>query len=348
MLRSPEIVDSIRDRAGRSIYDNARQQSRMIDELLDVARIVSGKLRLERTAVDLNEIVRAAVEVVQGAAEAKRVAIVFETDVSSHTIYGDGARLQQIVWNLLSNAVKFTEERGRIVVQIRHLQAAAEIIVTDDGVGIPAEFLPCVFEPFRQADASSTRRYGGLGLGLSIVKHLAEAHGGTITASSDGEGRGSSFTVRLPARVASSEPVRAEGPPAVAAASHSLAGCSVLVLDDDGESREVAAAHLTSRKAEVWTAESSPHAIEILQRERIDVILADIAMPGEDGYDFIKRVRALNAKAASTPAAALTALATKEDRRRALDAGFQLHLAKPIDGESLVTAVAKLARLNRR
>ncbi len=349
MLRSPEIVDSIRERAGRSIYDNARQQSRMIDELLDVARIVSGKLRLERTAVDLNEIVRGAVEVVQGAAEAKRVAIVFETDASSPTIYGDGARLQQIVWNLLSNAVKFTEEGGRIVVQIRHVQAAAEIIVTDDGAGIPAEFLPCVFEPFRQADASSTRRYGGLGLGLSIVKHLAEAHGGTITASSEGEGRGASFTVRLPARVASSEPaVRVEEPAAVAEPSHSLDGCSVLVLDDDGESREVAAAHLASRKAEVWTAESSPRAIEILQRERIDVILADIAMPGEDGYGFIKRVRALNAKAASTPAAALTALATKEDRRRALDAGFQLHLAKPIDGESLVTAVAKLARLDRR
>jgi signal transduction histidine kinase/CheY-like chemotaxis protein len=349
MLRSPEIVDSIRDRAGRSIYDNARQQSRMIDELLDVARIVSGKLRLERTAVDLNEIVGAAVEVVQGPAEAKRVAIVVETDASSHTIYGDGARLQQIVWNLLANAVKFTEAGGRIVVQIRHVQAAAEITVTDDGAGIPAEFLPCVFEPFRQADASSTRRYGGLGLGLSIVKHLAEAHGGTITASSDGEGRGSSFTVRLPARVASSEPaaVVAE-PPAVAELSHSLDGCSVLVLDDDGESREVAAAHLTRRRAKVWTAESSPRAIEILQREHIDVILADIAMPGEDGHGFIKRVRSLNAKAATTPAAALTALATKEDRRRALDAGFQLHLAKPIDGESLVTAVAKLARLDRR
>jgi signal transduction histidine kinase/ActR/RegA family two-component response regulator len=343
-----EIVDSIRDRAGRSIYDNARQQSRMIDELLDVARIVSGKLRLERTAVDLNEIIRAAIEVVQGAAEAKRVTIVFETDASSHTIYGDGARLQQIVWNLLSNAVKFTEEGGRIVVQLRHAPSAAEIIVSDDGVGIPVEFLPNVFEPFRQADASNTRRHGGLGLGLSIVKHLAEAHGGTITASSEGEGRGSSFIVRLPAREASSEPpVRTEEPPSVAEPSNALDGCSVLVLDDDRESREVAAAHLTRRRAKVWTAESSPRAIEILQREHIDVILADIAMPGEDGHGFIKRVRSLNARAATTPAAALTALATKEDRRRALDAGFQLHLAKPIDGESLVTAVAKLARLDR-
>ena len=260
-------------------------------------------------------------------------------------MYGDGARLQQIVWNLLSNAVKFTEEGGRVVVQLRRRQAAAEIVVTDDGVGIPAEFLPCVFEPFRQADASSTRRHGGLGLGLSIVKHLAEAHGGTISASSAGEGRGSTFTVRLPTRAASSEQAPAVALLAASVSpSDSLDGLSVLVVDDNRESREVAAAQLRSRLAAVWTAESPPQAMEILQREHIDVILADIAMPGEDGYSFIKRVRALNAPAATTPAAALTALAREEDRQRALEAGFQMHLAKPIDGESLAAAVAGLGR----
>ena len=345
MLRSQRIDEAIRDRACRSIYDNARQQARMIDELLDVARIVSGKLRLERTAVDLEQIVRAAVAVVEAAAEAKHVSIVVTTDPPSDSVYGDGARLQQIVWNLLSNAVKFTDEGGQVIVQLRRVHATAEIIVTDDGAGIPAEFLPCVFEPFRQADASSTRRHGGLGLGLSIVRHLAEAHGGTITAFSEGEGLGATFIVRLPIRAASSEQAASVAGPAVPdKASDSLAGLSVLVLDDDRESREVAAAHLTSRRAAVWTAESSLQAIQILQREHIDVILADIAMPGEDGYSFIKRVRALNARAARTPAAALTALAREEDRRRAFDAGFQLHLAKPIDGESLITAVATLGR----
>ncbi len=345
MLRSHSVDDAMRDRACRSIFDNARQQARMIDELLDVARIVSGKLRLERTAVDLDQLVRAAVEVVEAAAAARRVSIVVESEAPSYGVYGDGARLQQIVWNLLSNAVKFTEEGGRIVLQLRRRPASAEIVVTDDGVGIPTEFLPWVFEPFRQADASNTRRHGGLGLGLSIVKHLAEAHGGSISAFSAGEGRGSTFTVTLPARATSSDEV-----PAVASIassvrpSQSLDGLSVLVVDDNRESREIAAAHLTSRQAAVWTAESPPEAMEILQRERIDVILADIAMPGEDGYSFIKRVRALNATAATTPAAALTALAREEDRRRALEAGFQLHLAKPIDGESLVAAVAGLGR----
>jgi len=347
MLRSPGMDEAIRDRACRSIYENARQQARMIDELLDIARIVSGKLRLERTAVDLNQIAGAAVEVVAAAAEAKHVSIDVETVDACQPVYGDGARLQQIVWNLLSNAVKFCEEGGRIVVKLRRSPSAAEIVVSDNGVGIPPEFLPCVFEPFRQADASSTRRHGGLGLGLSIVRHLAEAHGGTITASSEGEGRGSTFTVRLPARTGMSQPAQWGATAASPVESPDvLDGISVLVLDDNSEGREVVAAQLERRRASVLTAESTSQAIEILQRERVDVILADIAMPGEDGYSFIKKVRGL-ATSAMTPAAALTALATKEDRRRALDAGFQLHLAKPIDGETLIAAVSGLARRDR-
>ncbi len=273
------------------------------------------------------------------------LSIVVETDASIGGVYGDGARLQQIAWNLLSNAVKFSEDGGRVLVRLQRVHAAAEITVSDDGIGIPSEFLPWVFEPFRQADASSTRRHGGLGLGLSIVKHLVEAHGGTITASSPGEGRGSTFTVLLPIRAAS--PEQAYTVPASLSndeAFVSLEAVSVLVLDDDYESREVSAAHLTSRRAVVWTAASAAQALEILQREHIDVLLADIAMPGEDGYSFIRRVRALNARAATIPAAALTALARDEDRQRALNAGFQLHLAKPVDGQSLIAAVASLGR----
>jgi CheY-like chemotaxis protein/anti-sigma regulatory factor (Ser/Thr protein kinase) len=260
-------------------------------------------------------------------------------------VYGDDARLQQIAWNLLSNAVKFTEDGGRVLVQLRRSNGAAEIVVSDDGIGIPAAFIPWVFEPFRQADASSTRRHGGLGLGLSIVKHLVEAHGGTIGVSSPGEGRGSTFTVRLPVRVPSSDSSQLPALPMVSPeAAVTLEGVSVLVLDDDYESREVAAAHLSSRHARVWTAASAVQAFEILQREHVDVILSDIAMPGEDGYSFIKRVRAANSSIAAVSAAALTALARDEDRQRALIAGFQLHLPKPIDGQSLIAAVAGLAR----
>ncbi len=343
MLLAQRIDDSMRDRACRSIYDNARQQARMIDELLDIARIVSGKLRLERTAVDLEQVVRAALDVVQVAAEAKHVTIAVRADPVIDGVYGDGTRLQQIAWNLLSNAVKFTESGGRVIVQLRRVQSAVEIVVSDDGIGIPKAFQPWVFEPFRQADASSTRRHGGLGLGLSIVKHLVEAHGGTIAVESAGEGCGSTFTVRLPTRNALAEaliPAPVKAPEAFV----SLNAVCVLVVDDDRESRDVAAAHLTSHQATVWTAASAAQGLEILQRERIDVLLSDIAMPEEDGYTFIRKVRALEATAAQIPAAALTALAREEDRQRALDAGFHVHLAKPIDGQSLIAAVASLGR----
>jgi signal transduction histidine kinase/CheY-like chemotaxis protein len=345
MLRTQRIDEPMRARASESIYENARQQARMIDELLDVARIVSGKLRLERSAVDLEQVVRAAVDVVQVAAEAKHVEIVVERDPSIGPVYGDDARLQQIAWNLLSNAVKFTEDGGRVLVQLRRSNGAAEIVVSDEGIGIPAAFIPWVFEPFRQADASSTRRHGGLGLGLSIVKHLVEAHGGTIGVASPGEGCGSTFTVRLPVRVPSSDSTPLPALPLVSPeAAITLDGISVLVLDDDYESREVAAAHLSSRHAVVRTAASAAQAFEILHREHVDVILSDIAMPGEDGYSFIRRVRAAKPSISAVPAAALTALARDEDRQRALIAGFQLHLPKPIDGQSLIAAVAGLAR----
>jgi len=348
MLRNGSL-DAVRSRrAVHSIYDCAKRQAHLIDELLDVSRIISGKLRLERGTVDLAEIVRGAVEVVQPSAYAKHIELMVEIDSSIGPFEGDGTRLQQIVWNLLANAVKFTPERGALFLTLRRTADAVEIAVTDTGIGIRADFIGSVFEPFRQADGSSTRRHTGLGLGLSIVKHLVEAHGGTITAESAGEGQGSTFTVRFPQVLAlASDAARAGSGPMIAANSNpsmSLDGLSVLVVDDDDGSREMVAAYLESRNAIVLTAASAAQAMDVVQREQVDVLLADIAMPEEDGYSLIRRLRALDARGASIPAAALTAFAREEDRKQSLSAGFQMHLTKPIDRRSLVNAVASLGR----
>ena len=349
MLRNGSL-DAVRSRrAVHAIHESAKRQAHLIDELLDVSRIISGKLRLERGAVDLHEIVRSAVEVVQPSVYAKHIDVVVDIDSSVGPFDGDGARLQQIVWNLLANAVKFTPERGALFLSLHRTRQGVEIAVTDTGIGISAGFLPSVFEPFRQADGSSTRRHSGLGIGLSIVKQLVEAHGGTITAESPGEGKGATFTVRLPIAAMYSEDtpgLRPEGSSAERRAGDtSLGGLSVLVVDDDDGSRDVVAAYLESRNAIVFTAASAAQAIELVQREHVDVMLADIAMPDEDGYGLIRRLRAMESSGiASIPAAALTAFAREEDRNRALQAGFQMHLPKPIDRRSLVDAVASLGR----
>jgi CheY-like chemotaxis protein len=263
------------------------------------------------------------------------------------TVFGDSSRLQQVIWNLLSNAVKFTPEGGTVGVRLHTAAGRAEMIVADSGDGIPPEFLPHVFEPFRQADATTTRMHAGLGLGLSIVKQIIEAHGGTVTAENNPAGRGALFKVRLPIvavrhhrRVTDAsveEPVKEEA---------SLRGLTVMVVDDDDESRHVVAAHLETCDASVLTASSAAEALDLLQQHPVHVLLADIAMPGEDGYSLIRRLRALKASVSSVPAAALTAFAREEDRQEALDAGFQLHLAKPVDAGSLIAAVATLARWN--
>jgi len=333
-----------RDRAYQAIYDSGKRQARLIDELLDVARIMSGKLQLEFSSVDVRETAEAALAAVQPAAEAKRVRIDIEAQPAIGTLCADGARLQQIVLNLLTNAVKFSPDGGAVHVSLRTTPVALEISVSDSGQGISREFLPFVFEPFRQADGSTTRRHGGLGLGLSIVRHLAEAHGGTVTADSAGEGCGSTFVVRLPTgALASGQPSEPtlESP-------ESLAGLSVLVVDDDEESRAIVAEYLHGHQAVVHTASSAGQAFDMLRQERVDVLLADIAMPDEDGYSLIKRIRATGTSIAKTiPAAALTSFARDEDRQHALQAGFQLHLIKPVDPHSLVAAVANLGRQSR-
>jgi CheY-like chemotaxis protein len=320
----------------------------MIDELLDVARITSGKLRLERSAVNVEQVVRDALEVVQVAAESKGVHIDAALESSVGTIYGDAGRLQQIAWNLLSNAVKFTPAGGRVRLGLRRIENnLAELTVSDDGVGVPAAFLPHMFEPFSQADASTRRAFGGLGLGLSIVRQLVEAHGGTVGAHSEGEGLGTTFTVRLPMVSLSIEQLRRSSVRQDRAPEPSLEGLSVLVVDDDQQNREAVAANLESEHVRVLTASSVAQALDVLRGEHVDVMLADIAMPGEDGYTLVRKLRAMDGAAAKTPAAALTALARDEDRQQALDAGFQLHLAKPIDSESLLAAVAGLAGLRK-
>jgi CheY-like chemotaxis protein/two-component sensor histidine kinase len=314
---------------------------------------MSGKLRLELTsAVDVKDAVSQALEIVQPAADAKGIRIVVDAGWRIGTICADSTRVQQIVWNLLTNAIKFSADGGSVGVRVRRAHTTVEIVVTDSGQGVPRDFLPFVFESFRQADGSTTRRQGGLGLGLSIVRHLVEAHGGSVKAESAGEGCGSTFIVRLPIVAVCATPSEAAAARLAAAPVEapeqpiaSLDGLLVLVVDDDDESRAIVAEYLEGQHAVVLTASSASQAFDVLHRHHVHVLLADIAMPDEDGYSLIKRIRAsAEADTASIPAAALTSFARDEDRQHALQAGFHLHLAKPIDPRRLIDAVASLGR----
>ena len=352
MLRANVLEGARRQRALDAVYVNARRQSQLIDDLLDVARIVSGRMRMERTAVNLHSVIRGALDVTEPSAQAKHIRVSLNLDESIGMILGDAARLQQVVWNLLTNAVKFTPEGGSIHVDARRAGEFVELAVSDSGRGIAPGFLPSVFEPFRQADASTTREHGGLGLGLAIVKHLVEAHDGTVTAASGGEGQGATFTVRLPivavytaedaADVAA--PVMAARVSSEAPALTALSGITVVVAEDEADSRELVAVTLESYGAIVIPAASAAEALRAIDSHRIDALLSDIAMPGEHGYSLIRTIRAREVSEKShLPAAALTSFAREDDRQRALDAGFDAHFAKPIDAHSLVTAVAALA-----
>ena len=348
MLRRGRLDEARGDRAFQSIYDSARRQAQLIDDLLDVSRIMSGTLRIERTAIDLKIVVDDAVRAVQPSADAKNVHITTEADSWLGFIPGDSARLEQVVLNLLSNAVKFTPRDGRVHVGLKRVQDVVEIEVRDTGQGISADFLPYIFEPFRQADGSTTRVHGGLGLGLSIVKHLVEAHGGMVEAQSAGAGQGAAFIARFPIDPACAgqiQPPVQRARAALPVEVPSLDNVRVLVVDDDAESRLVMTEYLQLCHGVVFTATSAADAYDVLRRERVDVLLADIGMPGEDGYTLIRRVRAGVVPAcALIPAAAITAFAREEDRRLALNAGFEMHLSKPVDPDRLLAAVASLAR----
>ncbi|HEV7517433.1 MAG TPA: PAS domain-containing protein [Thermoanaerobaculia bacterium] len=344
----PEIAERGLDIIARSV----RSQTQLIEDLLDVSRITSGKMRLDVQPIELVPVVEAALESIRPAAEAKGIRLQRVFDPLG-PVHGDPDRLQQVVWNLLANAVKFTPKGGRVQVLVTRVNSHVEIVVADSGVGITPEFLPHVFERFRQSDSSSRRQFGGLGLGLAIVRHLVELHGGTVEARSAGEGQGAVFTVCLPL---------AALPPALPERRHpkadlgdgrglpgpGLAGIKVLVVEDDPDTRELILRVLADHAAEVTAVASAREGLAALESQRPDVLLSDIEMPGEDGYSLIAKVRALpRERGGATPAAALTAFARGEDRRRALQAGFQLHVAKPVEPAELATVVANLAGRTR-
>jgi CheY-like chemotaxis protein/two-component sensor histidine kinase len=321
---------------------NARAQTKLIEDVLDVSRIVSGKLRLSAHAVDLTTVVRAAAESVTHAANAKRIRLKVLLEAGTGPVSGDPDRLQQVVWNLLSNAIKFTPAGGTVTVRVEQEDSSMQLVVRDDGAGIPPDFLPHVFERFRQADATSTRAHGGLGLGLAIVRHLVELHGGTVRAESEGPGRGSTFTVALPlvADAAASPPPAAALPPG----SPDLHGLYVLVVDDEVDGRSFVETALAGHGAEVMGVGSADDAMASLIGRMPDAIVCDIEMPGRDGLDLIRAIRSLPAARGRIPATALTAHVRPEDRIRSLVAGFQVHLGKPVDPLELAVVVASLAR----
>jgi PAS domain S-box-containing protein len=359
MLRSGPADREAINSATAVVERSAKSQLQIIEDLLDSARIVTGKLRIEPGPVDLVQALEAALDTVRSAAEAKGVKLVADFGLLPEQVLGDATRLQQIVWNLLSNAVKFTPEGGRVELRMEGVDENVRITVSDTGKGIEPEFLPFVFDRFRQADSSGARRYAGLGLGLSIVKYLVELHGGTITAASEGLGRGSAFTVTLPRR---NPEFMAPPPPAVAPRevrtegvitldkAFSLEGLSVLVVDDQEEARVILTQTLGEYGAQVTTVSSGAEALAMLSDssggKRPDALILDIAMPDEDGYTVLKKVRALeaeqNASADRIPAIALTAYGRGEDRLRAFQAGFQMHVAKPVEPAELAVVIASL------
>ena len=349
LLRGAGIDAPISVQGLEVIERNAQNQRQLIDDLLDVSRIITGQLRLDVNQVDLTRIVADAVEIVSPAANAKRIQISCAFDPADCYVSGDAVRLQQVIWNLLVNAVKFTPEGGQINVKLEEVDRRVSVSVSDNGQGIKPDFLPHVFDRFRQADGTTTRAHGGLGLGLAIVRHLVEAHGGTVTAESAGPGQGSVFLFSLPLRTVREEKVLASGDrfqsrPRNGAVS-SLRGVRVLVVDDDTDARQMISAVLTRSGAEVRACGSAGEALTALPQWRPDVLMSDIGMPFEDGYDLIHKVRALTEEhGGRVPAAALTAYAREEDRQRAIAEGYQLHVAKPASSADLVAAVATLAK----
>lgn len=355
ILRSPRCMPEDLTAGLEVIERNTRVQAQLIEDLLDMSRIISGKIRLDVQRVSLPEVLDAAIEAVKPAANAKSIRIEKVLDPFAGPVSGDPARLQQVFWNLLSNAVKFTPKGGKVQVLLERVNSHLEVTVSDNGEGMTAEFLPHVFERFRQADASTTRRHGGLGLGLSIVKQLVELHGGSVRAKSGGVGKGSAFMVDLPLVVVH-PPHEAEerthprsgGKPKIDHPPQSLAGIRVLVVEDEPDARDLIRRVLTDAQATVILAGSATEGLEQL-KGRPHIIVSDIGMAGMDGYEFIGQVRsATDSEVARTPAIALTAFARVEDRTRALVAGFQTHLAKPVEPAELVAVVHSLFGMRER
>jgi PAS domain S-box-containing protein len=341
-----------------AIVRNAAAQARLIEDLLDLSRIISGKLRLDVELVDLGAVVASAAQTIEPAAQVKSLRLQTVIEDGAARVYGDRQRLQQVVWNLLSNAVKFTPRGGKVQTHVRRVGSHVEIMVSDTGEGIAADVLPFVFDRFRQADSSSTRQHAGLGLGLAIVRHIVELHGGTVHVASEGLNRGASFCLRLPISIAAAEPpAAAQGHPAVPTvttgtlaidALPDLAGTRILVVEDDADAREMVAYLLRQRHAEVLTSASVAEALAAFDRQPPDVLLSDIEMPNRDGFALIRAVRAKAPDAGGdVPAAALTAYSRPEDRAASMLAGYDAHLSKPVDLHELIATVVRL-RARRR
>ncbi|HWP42248.1 MAG TPA: ATP-binding protein, partial [Blastocatellia bacterium] len=355
MLRAGKLDEATAAKALDIIERNAWTQAQLIEDILDVSRIITGRLRLNICRVDLPSAIRQAVDVIRPAADAKEISIQLLLDMNIRPVPADPSRLQQIVWNLLSNAVKFTPRGGGVRVQLETINSSAEITVSDTGEGISPEFLPYVFDRFRQADSSFSRKHGGLGLGLSIVRYLVELHGGTAQALSDGKGKGATFKVTLPLMIETDRlkplALDREGQPLSTGSQpeypQPLQGTSVLVVEEDDDGREMLVTTLKSYGAHVTSALSASQALEAIKRSAPDLLLSDIEIPGEDGYSLIRKVRSLEGAASRVVAIALTAHTRAEDRARALAAGFHSHIAKPVDPKELIDLISSLTRKSR-
>jgi PAS domain S-box-containing protein len=344
-----QVDENTASRGLKTIARNAKAQTQLISDLLDVSRIISGQLRFESGVVELAPVIEAAVDSVRPAAEAKSIELRLTVDSLAGRVWGDAARLQQIVSNLLTNAIKYTSSDGRVEVSLKRKDTGLVIMVTDTGEGISSDFLPYIFDRFRQADSASTREYGGLGLGLAIVRHLVEAHGGSVRAASAGVGQGSSFTVTIPSIAARTD--EGETKPVTSgelladqiSSSLALKGLAVLLVEDEEDARELLTIALRQSGAEVRAAANVRAALKILNQWQPDVLVSDIGMPGEDGYQLIKKVRARGAKRGGRiPALAVTGYASTDDADRARAAGFEMHVPKPVVLSELVAKVASL------
>ncbi|WP_071187381.1 PAS domain S-box protein [Trichormus sp. NMC-1] len=350
LLRSRTFDESTTVRALETIDRNSRTLAQLIEDVLDVSRIIRGKLRLNLRPVELVPLVEAAIDTVRPAADAKEISLDFQSDSAVGIVIGDANRLQQIVWNLLSNAVKFTPKRGRVEIQLERINSRVQIRVSDTGNGIDPEFLPHVFERFRQADSSTTRSYGGLGLGLAIVRHLVELHGGTVSVISKGIQQGATFIVNLPMKVVAINYDTPQPEPSIVPDTYAnqqlsiLEGLRVLLVDDEADARHLLTTILGEYGAQVMAVASAMEAMSALRKFHPDILVSDIGMPEEDGYTLIRKIRTLSIEQGGRiPAVALTAYARTEDRTQALLAGFQLHIPKPINPAELAVVVANLA-----
>jgi PAS domain S-box-containing protein len=354
LLRQREVTAEDRTRGLEAIERNVRAQAQIVSDLLDMSRIISGKIHLEVQLLSLHEVIHNAIDAVRASADAKKLRIHTLLDSGVGFVRGDPSRLQQILWNLLTNAVKFTPPGGRIQVVLERVNSHVEVVVEDTGIGIGADFLPFVFERFRQADAAMTRRHGGLGIGLSIVKTLVELHGGSVRVKSAGQNQGTTFVIALPvSQVTEEEVERSQRLPVLADPREAielpgLSGASVLIVDDEPDGRQLMVRILEGRGARVTAVAGGAEALELLKRLRFDILVSDIGMPGLDGYELMRRARSLDSgRPGPIPAIAVTAYARAEDRQRSLLAGYQMHLAKPVEARELIAGIASLLHLRR-